>query len=105
MRIVAPGPLGDGVDLDAVLRGLAQEYHAFQAMIEGGGRLHGAFVTEGRADRLVTYVAPVILGERGRAVLAHAGPDTLADARRWRVLDVTPIGPDVRITYAPIGDR
>jgi diaminohydroxyphosphoribosylaminopyrimidine deaminase/5-amino-6-(5-phosphoribosylamino)uracil reductase len=105
VRIVAPGPVGDGVDLDAVLRGLAQEYHAFQAMIEGGGKLHGAFVTEARADRLVTYVAPVVLGERGRAVLAHAGPDTLADAGRWRVLDVTPIGPDLRITYAPIRDR
>lgn len=102
VRIVGPGPAGRGVDLDAVLQGLAHEYHAFQALVEGGGKLHGAFVGEGRADRLVAYVAPVILGERGRAVLAHEGPDTLADASRWRIADVTPIGADVRITYDPV---
>ncbi|MGZ6957944.1 MAG: bifunctional diaminohydroxyphosphoribosylaminopyrimidine deaminase/5-amino-6-(5-phosphoribosylamino)uracil reductase RibD [Acidimicrobiia bacterium] len=101
VRLVDAGPKGDGVDLGAVLHDLATEYHAFQALVEGGGKLHGAFVAEGRADRLVTYVAPVILGERGRAVLDHAGPDTLAAADRgWSVADVTPIGPDVRITYA-----
>jgi diaminohydroxyphosphoribosylaminopyrimidine deaminase / 5-amino-6-(5-phosphoribosylamino)uracil reductase len=102
VRIVGPGPDGRGVDLDAVLQGLASEYHAFQALVEGGGKLHGAFVREGRADRLVTYVAPLILGERGRAVLAYDGPATLADASRWRITDVTPIGPDVRITYDPV---
>jgi diaminohydroxyphosphoribosylaminopyrimidine deaminase/5-amino-6-(5-phosphoribosylamino)uracil reductase len=102
VRVIAAGPEGRGVDLDAVLHGLAVEYHAFQALVEGGGKLHGAFVAEGRADRLVTYVAPVILGERGRAALAHPGPDTLADARRWRTVDVASVGPDVRITYEPI---
>ena len=59
-------------------------------------------MAEGRADRLVTYVAPVVLGERGRAVVATPGPETLTDATRWRVIDVAPVGPDVRITYAPI---
>ena len=102
VRVIAAGPEGRGVDLDAVLHGLATEYHAFQAMIEGGGKLHGAFVAEGRADRLVTYVAPVVLGERGRAVLAHPGPDTLADARRWRIVDVRGVGDDLRITYDPV---
>jgi diaminohydroxyphosphoribosylaminopyrimidine deaminase/5-amino-6-(5-phosphoribosylamino)uracil reductase len=105
VRVIGPGPDGRGVDLDAVLHMLATEYHAFQAMVEGGGKLHGAFVAEDRAERLVTYVAPVILGERGRAVLAHPGPETLADAARWCTVDVTPIGPDVRITYEPIREE
>ncbi len=105
VRVVDRGSDGRGVDLDAVLVDLAVEHHAFQVLVEGGGKLHGAFVAEGRANRLVTYVAPVMLGERGRAVIANPGPDTLADAARWAVRDVTPIGPDVRITYEPIGGR
>jgi diaminohydroxyphosphoribosylaminopyrimidine deaminase / 5-amino-6-(5-phosphoribosylamino)uracil reductase len=102
VEVVAPGVGGKGVDLGAVLRVLGSERQVLQAMIEGGGRLHGAFVAEGRAGRIVTYVAPVVLGERGRAAFATAGPDTLSDAPRWRVTDVTALDPDLRITYEPV---
>ena len=96
---VDAGPNGRGVDLDAVLHHLGTECHVLQAMFEGGGKLHGALIAEGLADCLVTYVAPVILGERGRAVIAYPGAATLADAPRWAISDVTPVGEDVRITY------
>ena len=102
IRIVDPGVRGRGVDLDATLVLLAQDYNVFQAMVEGGGRVHGAFIAEGRANRIVTYVAPVVLGERGRSVMAYPGPDTLDDASRYQVMDVTAFDPDVRITYEPI---
>ncbi len=101
--LVGPGPAGRGVDLGATLDLLAAEYAVYQAMVEGGGRLHGAFVAEGHADRLIAYVAPVVLGEQGRAVIATPGPATLVDADRgWRVTDVTQFGPDVRITYSRV---
>ena len=35
-----------------------RRHGVLQAMVEGGGRLHGAFVDENLADRLVAYVAP-----------------------------------------------
>ena len=96
---VGAGPDGRGVDLQAVLQTLGSDRHVLQAMFEGGGKLHGALIAEGLADRLVTYVAPVILGERGRAVIAYPGAATLADAPRWQISDVTPVGDDARITY------
>jgi diaminohydroxyphosphoribosylaminopyrimidine deaminase/5-amino-6-(5-phosphoribosylamino)uracil reductase len=101
VEVVAEGKDGRGVDLDALLTLLAQSYGVLQAMIEGGGRLHGAFVAEGLADRLVAYVAPVLLGERGLPVVGFPGPDSLADAARWRVRDVAQLGADVRITLDP----
>lgn len=99
VETVGAGVSGRGVDLDAVLTHLGSERGVLQAMIEGGGKLHGALVAEGLADRIVTYIAPVMLGERGRAVVAYPGADTLADAPRWHVSDVRPVGVDVRITY------
>ncbi len=96
---VGAGPDGRGVDLEAVLHILGTDHQVLQAMFEGGGKLHGALIDEGLADRIVTYVAPVILGERGRAAIAYPGADTLAEAPRWQISDVTPIGADVRITY------
>jgi diaminohydroxyphosphoribosylaminopyrimidine deaminase/5-amino-6-(5-phosphoribosylamino)uracil reductase len=104
VEVVGPGPDGRGVDLVALLTLLANSHGVLQAMVEGGGHLHGAFVAEELADRLVAYVAPVLLGTRGLPAVGFPGPETIADARRWHVADVTPIGADVRITMDPVRD-
>ncbi len=98
--VVAAGTSGHGVDLTATLELLATDHHVQQAMVEGGGRLHGAFLAERHAQELVVYVAPLVLGERGRSVIATPGPETLAAAdRAWRVADVARLGGDLRLTY------
>lgn len=101
VEVVGPGAGGHGVDLAATLAVLAERFGVLQAMIEGGGRLHGALVAEGLADRIVVYVAPVLLGERGRPVLGFPGPDSIGGAPRWRLRDVTRVGADVRLTLDP----
>lgn len=95
-------PQGGGVHLEQVLEALAQRYGVVQAMVEGGAALHGAFLDLGLADRIVAYVAPVLLGRDARPAFDLAGPATLADAARWRIVDTTPVGADVRITLDPI---
>jgi diaminohydroxyphosphoribosylaminopyrimidine deaminase/5-amino-6-(5-phosphoribosylamino)uracil reductase len=103
VEMLGAGVQGRGVDLLGVLTLLAERYSVLQAMIEGGGRLHGAFVDEQLADRLVAYVAPVLLGERGLPVIGFPGPDSLAAASRWEVRDVTRFGADVRLILDPPG--
>lgn len=104
VEVVSPGPGGRGVDLAATLALLARRFGVLQAMVEGSGRLQGALVEEGLADRLVAYVAPVLLGERGLPVLGFPGPASLEAASRWRLHDVTRVGADVRLTLHP-GER
>lgn len=101
VEVLGAGTEGRGVDLVGVLTLLAERYGVLQAMVEGGGRLHGAFVAEGLADRLVAYVAPVLLGERGLPVVGFPGPDSLAGAARWQLRDVSRFGPDVRLIMDP----
>ncbi|MEU0396686.1 bifunctional diaminohydroxyphosphoribosylaminopyrimidine deaminase/5-amino-6-(5-phosphoribosylamino)uracil reductase RibD [Streptomyces sp. NPDC006208] len=66
-------------------------------LLEGGPTLAGAFVAAGAVDRVVGYLAPVLLGE-GPAVLAHAGITTITAALRLDVTETVRIGPDLRIT-------
>ena len=95
-----PAAGGTGVDLAATLEVLAG-LGVLQALVEGGAALSGSLVEAGLADRLVTYVAPTMLGRDGRPALDFAGPARIADAARWRLVDVARVGTDVRLDYEP----
>jgi diaminohydroxyphosphoribosylaminopyrimidine deaminase / 5-amino-6-(5-phosphoribosylamino)uracil reductase len=91
---------GTGVDLAATLEVLAG-LGVLQALVEGGAALSGSLLDDGLADRLVTYVAPTVLGRDGRPALDLAGPARIADASRWCLVDVARVGTDVRLEYEP----
>jgi diaminohydroxyphosphoribosylaminopyrimidine deaminase/5-amino-6-(5-phosphoribosylamino)uracil reductase len=69
-------------------------------LLEGGPRLAGAFARAGRIDRILAFVAPVLLGS-GPAALGEAGVSTITEAHRWTVEGVTMSGGDVRISAVP----
>jgi diaminohydroxyphosphoribosylaminopyrimidine deaminase/5-amino-6-(5-phosphoribosylamino)uracil reductase len=78
------------------LRALAGE-RIRHVWLEGGPTVAGAFVAAGLVDEVIVYVAPLLLGS-GPSSLGEAGIDTLADGLRLRLVDVTQVGDDVRIT-------
>ncbi len=98
VEVVAPGANGNGVDLDETLVLLGRE-GVLQVMVEGGGTLLGRVLTGGYAQRLVTYVAPLTLGTRGVPALDLDGPATLADATRYDLCTIIPLGADVRLDF------
>ena len=98
---VPPAADGAGVDLAATLEVLAGPRRAPGAGRGRRARSRGSLLEAGLADRLVTYVAPTVLGRDGRPALDLAGPAThrrraaLAPGRR------RPLGTDVRLDYEP----
>jgi diaminohydroxyphosphoribosylaminopyrimidine deaminase/5-amino-6-(5-phosphoribosylamino)uracil reductase len=62
-------------------------------LVEGGPAVFTSFVAAGSFDRLVLYVAPLLLGDRGLALLA-GGPPTLDDAERLVLHRVEHVGDD-----------
>jgi diaminohydroxyphosphoribosylaminopyrimidine deaminase/5-amino-6-(5-phosphoribosylamino)uracil reductase len=100
VETVAPAANGTGVDLDEAFAVLGGGREGFvQVLVEGGGTLAGSVLGGGHAQRLVVYVAPMLLGERATPAYRLAGPDTLTDARRFPLVDVRRVGPDVRLDY------
>jgi diaminohydroxyphosphoribosylaminopyrimidine deaminase/5-amino-6-(5-phosphoribosylamino)uracil reductase len=69
-------------------------------LLEGGPTLAGAFWRAGLVDRVVAYLAPVLLGA-GSPAVAALGIGTIDDAARLRLDDVTRVGADVRLTLTP----
>ena len=67
-------------------------------LLEGGPRLAAAFLDAGLVDEVVAYVAPTLLGA-GPSALSGGAVGTLADAHRAELVDVTRLGPDVRLRY------
>jgi diaminohydroxyphosphoribosylaminopyrimidine deaminase/5-amino-6-(5-phosphoribosylamino)uracil reductase len=69
-------------------------------LIEGGPTLAGAFLRAGVIDRILAYVAPILLGGPITAI-DDVGVLSIAHAQRWRFDGIEPIGPDVLLSLVP----
>jgi diaminohydroxyphosphoribosylaminopyrimidine deaminase/5-amino-6-(5-phosphoribosylamino)uracil reductase len=69
-------------------------------LLEGGPTLAGAFLRAGAIDRIVAYVAPILLGGPITAV-DDVGVPSIARALRWRFDGVQRVGPDLLLSLVP----
>lgn len=69
-------------------------------LLEGGPTLAGAFLRAGVIDRILAYVAPILLGGPITAI-DDVGVLSIAHAQRWRFDDMQPLGPDVLLSLKP----
>lgn len=88
------------LDLDVVLATLADR-DVNELHVEAGARLGGALLAGGHVDELLLYVAPVLLGHEGRALMEL--PDIASMADRWQleVIEQRNVGPDWRLRLRP----
>ncbi|MEU6331957.1 bifunctional diaminohydroxyphosphoribosylaminopyrimidine deaminase/5-amino-6-(5-phosphoribosylamino)uracil reductase RibD [Streptomyces sp. NPDC047049] len=91
---------GRGLSIPALLQAL-YEREVRSVLLEGGPTLAGAFLAAQAVDKVVGYLAPVLLGA-GPAAVGDAGITTIAQALRLDVTDTERLGPDLRITATPI---
>jgi diaminohydroxyphosphoribosylaminopyrimidine deaminase/5-amino-6-(5-phosphoribosylamino)uracil reductase len=90
----------DGLDLAAVMSQLAQRGIG-EVQVEAGATLCGALLRAGLVDELLLYVAPVLLGDRGRPLFAGLDPATMAERHGFRLVETARVGPDLRLTLLP----
>lgn len=88
--------LGPGLDLAAVLSQLGQR-GVNELQVEAGATLSGALMAAGLVDELLVYIAPVLLGDRGRPLLAGLTPATMAERIGLKLLETRQVGPDLRL--------
>jgi diaminohydroxyphosphoribosylaminopyrimidine deaminase/5-amino-6-(5-phosphoribosylamino)uracil reductase len=69
-------------------------------LLEGGPTLAGAFLRAGVVDRILAYVAPILLGGP-MTVVDDVGVANIGHAQRWRFDGVQRLGPDLRVSLVP----
>ncbi|MHA7651920.1 bifunctional diaminohydroxyphosphoribosylaminopyrimidine deaminase/5-amino-6-(5-phosphoribosylamino)uracil reductase RibD [Mycobacterium sp. ML4] len=77
-----------------VLRALADRT---DVLLEGGPTLAGAFLRAGAINRILAYVAPILLGGPVTAV-DDVGVSSIAHALRWQFDAVEQVGPDLLLS-------
>lgn len=84
-------------DPHEVVRALAD---CTDVLLEGGPKLAGAFLRAGLIDRILAYIAPILLGGPITAV-DDIGVPSIARALRWRYDGIEPIGNDLLLSLVP----
>ena len=95
-----PSDPAGGLDLDAALTQLGAR-GVRSLMVEGGGRLVGAFMAAARWQELWLYQAPLVLGE-GRPAIAGIEWPSVADAPRLRLVRRRALGDDQLSVFASV---
>lgn len=84
-------------DPHEVMRALADRT---DVLLEGGPKLAGAFLRAGVIDRILAYIAPILLGGPITAV-DDVGVPSIGHALRWRYDGVETIGSDLLLSLVP----
>jgi diaminohydroxyphosphoribosylaminopyrimidine deaminase/5-amino-6-(5-phosphoribosylamino)uracil reductase len=92
-------PSKEGVlDMELLLRRLG-ERQITRILVEGGGILLGSLFDKGLVDKVVAFLAPIIIGgEEARPAVAGMGIEKLADCTRLKQVKLERVGDDIMIT-------
>jgi diaminohydroxyphosphoribosylaminopyrimidine deaminase/5-amino-6-(5-phosphoribosylamino)uracil reductase len=93
-----------GVDLADLLAKLAAR-GITHLLVEGGARVHAAFLAAGLVDRAVVFVAPKLAGADGVPLFAGKGPARMADAIQLEGVEIARLGDDVLVQGTPVLSR
>lgn len=100
---------GARLDLQRLMRTLAQDHDAANVMVESGPGLMGSLHRERLIDEYWVFAAPLLLGDSEGMPALHAGPaPKLADAQRLQLIRIRRFGDDALMIYrkpAPVSSE
>ena len=92
--LVAAPVAGGQIDMPAALEALAKK-GLTRVFCEGGGALAASLLDAGLVDELVVMTAGFAFGAEGKPALGALGLSTLAEARRFRLVEHRAVGRDI----------
>ncbi|MQY23043.1 2,5-diamino-6-ribosylamino-4(3H)-pyrimidinone 5'-phosphate reductase [Nocardia sp. RB20] len=96
--------LGPAIDFGALLDDLGRR-GITRLMVEGGGRIHTAFLSADLADELLLAVAPILVGDPAAPRFLHPAAYPGGSGRRLELADLTRVGDIALLRYLPKGHQ
>lgn len=85
-----------GLDLEQILKHLAS-LEINEVMIEAGATLTGSFIAAGLVDELIIYMAPVLMGDKSRALFHLPDIQQMNQKIQLNIQEMRQFGEDIRI--------
>jgi diaminohydroxyphosphoribosylaminopyrimidine deaminase/5-amino-6-(5-phosphoribosylamino)uracil reductase len=86
------------VDLEKLMAALG-ERQVTSVLVEGGGILFGSLFDQGLVDKVIVFIAPIIIGgAEARTAVAGSGVDKVADSFRLERVRVERFGDDLAVS-------
>ncbi|MEQ8285347.1 bifunctional diaminohydroxyphosphoribosylaminopyrimidine deaminase/5-amino-6-(5-phosphoribosylamino)uracil reductase RibD [Thalassospira sp.] len=98
IKVISAGCANGHLDLHDVMRKLS-DAGLTRVLVESGGRLAAALVSAGLVGRIVHFVAPLMIGGDGQAMIASLGLGRLSDMPRFDRVSVREMDEDIAVTY------
>jgi diaminohydroxyphosphoribosylaminopyrimidine deaminase / 5-amino-6-(5-phosphoribosylamino)uracil reductase len=90
-------PADNGIiDLRQLLRALGRR-EITSVLVEGGGILNGSLFDQGVVDKVIVFIAPVIIGGEAKTAIAGHGVEKIADAYNLEHVSIARFGPDIMV--------
>ncbi len=97
-EVVSLKSKNDRVDIDELLKVLGKK-EITSVLVEGGGTLLGSLFDLGLVDKVIAFIAPIIIGgEEAVTPVAGHGVETVTQALRLNRVEVEQFGDDIMIT-------
>ena len=92
-------PSAEGlVDLKKLLKALGEREIA-SVLVEGGGILLGSLFDGGLVDKVIAFIAPIIIGgEEARTAVGGIGVDKVVDSIKLKRVSVEKLGEDIMVS-------
>ncbi|MFC2033865.1 RibD family protein, partial [Chloroflexota bacterium] len=86
------------IDLEQLLKTLAEQ-EITSVLVEGGGISLGSLFDHRLVDKVIIYIAPIIIGgEKAKTAVAGQGVEKVTDAFKLENMKVENFGPDLMIS-------
>ena len=101
IELVAVSAHDDRLDIESILRYLAEEEDINDVMVESGAIVAGAFMQSGLVNELHSFIAPSLMGDSAKPMFVLPGIESMDQKMNFQIQSIDRFGEDVRLILVP----